>query len=85
VSIRIDCDQPTELLSSIKNAIDKGHVETWAYDKDGDFTHSTTQWKNRRGYIPKSNKAGCFSRLLNRQTKISHLRYMRSITAASLK
>jgi hypothetical protein len=39
-------DQPSNLLSSFKKAIDAGHVVTWSYDKDGDFTHTAQQWKN---------------------------------------
>jgi hypothetical protein len=38
-------DDPKALLSSFKKAIDEGHVTTWAYDADGDFTHTATQWK----------------------------------------
>jgi|ERR1700733_2075937 len=38
-------DNPNGLLSAFKKAIDEGHVATWAYDADGDFTHTATQWK----------------------------------------
>lgn len=37
---------PNKLLSAFKKAIDEGHVTTWAYDKDGDFTHTAQQWKS---------------------------------------
>jgi hypothetical protein len=39
-------DNPNGLLSAFKKAIDDGHVATWSYDKDGDFTHTAAQWKN---------------------------------------
>jgi len=39
-------DQPSHLISSFKKAIDAGHVATWSYDKNGDFTHTAQQWKN---------------------------------------
>ena len=44
---------PKKLLAAFKKAIDDGHVVTWAYDKDGDFTHTTEQWKNRAWLRPK--------------------------------
>jgi hypothetical protein len=37
-------DTPNKLLTAFKKAIDDGHVVTWSYDKDGDFTHTTQQW-----------------------------------------
>jgi hypothetical protein len=43
---------PKKLLKAFKNAIDQGHIVTWSYDKDGDFTHTTTQWKNLAWFRP---------------------------------
>ena|ERR1700722_956481 len=37
-------EQPSNLLLSFKKAIDAGHVTTWAYDTNGDFTHTAQQW-----------------------------------------
>lgn len=37
---------PNQLLTDFKKAIDDHKVDTWAYDKDGDFTHTPPQWKN---------------------------------------
>jgi hypothetical protein len=31
---------PQALLNDFKKKIDEGHVVTWSYDKDGDFTHT---------------------------------------------
>jgi hypothetical protein len=36
---------PQQLLKAIKANIDSGHIVTWAYDADGDFTHTPNQWK----------------------------------------
>ena len=47
MAIRIATSQPQALLAAIKRAIEQRHVETWAYDKDGDFTHTPTQWANK--------------------------------------
>jgi hypothetical protein len=45
---------PNKLLAAFKKAIDDGHVATWAYDKDGDFTHTAQQWKNLAWLHPSS-------------------------------
>jgi hypothetical protein len=38
---------PSTLLNRFKEAIDKGHVVTWKYYSDGDFTHTPTQWAEK--------------------------------------
>jgi hypothetical protein len=43
---------PNKLLTSFKKAIDDGHIVTWAYDKDGDFTHTAPQWKDKAWLRP---------------------------------
>jgi hypothetical protein len=45
-------DKASELLSAVKAAIDGKHIDTWRYDKDGDFTHSPEQWVNRAWLRP---------------------------------
>jgi hypothetical protein len=47
MAVRVGTSQPQALLSAIRRAIDQGHVDTWKYDKDGDFTHTPTQWVNK--------------------------------------
>ena len=37
---------PNALLKAFKKAIDEGHIVTWSYDNQGDFTHTVSQWKN---------------------------------------
>jgi hypothetical protein len=43
---------PNKLLTSLKKAIDEKHITTWSYDKDGDFTHTAEQWKNKAWLRP---------------------------------
>jgi len=43
---------PAGLLKAIKTAIDKGHVRTWKYDTDGDFTHCVQQWEGKAWLRP---------------------------------
>jgi hypothetical protein len=46
------------LLTAFKKAIDEGRVVTWAYDQDGDFTHTAEQWRNAAWLRPKSIPEG---------------------------
>ena len=45
MAVIVQTGLPMELLASIKKAIDDGHMRTWSYDRDGDFTHTPDQWK----------------------------------------
>ena len=64
---------PKKLLAAYKRAIDEGHVTTWAYDTDGDFTHTAEQWNRRAWLRPKveENKTLVFHILAPQDTKIS--------------
>lgn len=44
---------PQGLLAAMKKAIDQGHVTTWKYDSDGDFTHTPDQWRGKAWLRPK--------------------------------
>jgi hypothetical protein len=45
MAIIIKTNDPEGLLKSIYKAIDDMKVVTWSYDRDGDFTNITDQWK----------------------------------------
>lgn len=45
-------NDPKGLLEAFKTAIDDGHVTTWSYDDDGDFTHTAEQWKEQAWLRP---------------------------------
>lgn len=44
--------QPKTLLLDFKKKIDQGHVVTWLYDQDGDFTHTADQWRYKAWLRP---------------------------------
>ncbi|MDA9400903.1 MULTISPECIES: hypothetical protein [Bradyrhizobium] len=46
MAVLFKTNSPKALLNDFKDKIDKGHVVTWSYDKDGDFTHTPDQWRN---------------------------------------
>lgn len=49
MAVRFFTDKARSLLAAIKAGIDEGRIDTWSYDSDGDFTHTTHdgQWENR--------------------------------------
>jgi hypothetical protein len=58
MAVRLFTKSAGVLLDAIKGAIDSGHVDTWAYDGAGDFTHTThdRQWQNRAWLRPSIRK-----------------------------
>jgi hypothetical protein len=49
---------PQALLNDFKKKIDEGHVVTWSYDKDGDFTHTPDQWRSQAWMRPSIDLGG---------------------------
>lgn len=52
MSLRFTTAYPHQLLSAFKKLIDDGHIMTWTYDADGDFTHSPDQWRGAAWFRP---------------------------------
>ncbi len=52
MAIRVYCDDPEQLLRDIRTAIRNESIETWDLDRDSDFTHAPTQWKNLAWFHP---------------------------------
>ena len=52
MAVIVKTDGPSGLLKAIKDGIDKGSIETWSYDQQGDFTHTPDQWKNKAWLRP---------------------------------
>jgi hypothetical protein len=50
--IILHTNTPRELLQAIKSSIDKNRIETWAYDKEGDLTHTAAQWRQKAWLRP---------------------------------
>jgi hypothetical protein len=53
MAVIVKTNNPSELLAEIRKTIDEGKIKTWSYDADGDFTHTTDQWKNAAWFRPK--------------------------------
>ena len=57
MTIRVRTADPNELLQAIRDAIDRREIDTWEYDKHGDFTHTPTQWR-KLAWLRPSASAG---------------------------
>ncbi len=77
MAIRFATSTPQKLLNAFKAAIDEGKVVTWAYDKDGDFTHTAEQWKYSAWLRPKieNGKTLIFSLVKPEDKVISSVTY----------
>jgi hypothetical protein len=53
MAVHFNTKTPNKLLKAFKKAIDDGHVKTWSYDDEGDFTHTAEQWIKRAWLSPK--------------------------------
>jgi hypothetical protein len=53
MAIHLKTTTPNKLLTAFKKAIDDGHIKTWSYDTDGDFTHTVDQWIRKAWLRPK--------------------------------
>lgn len=52
MAIMIFTSKPNDLLVDLKKAIDAKLIETWAYDNDGDLTHTPDQWVHKAWLRP---------------------------------
>jgi len=77
MAIIISTEDPHGLLAAIKEAITQNLVATWSYDKDGDFTHTAEQWKNKAWLRPRVEDDGrlILNILTPRATTLSSIHY----------
>jgi hypothetical protein len=69
MAVRAISDDAQGLLKEIKKQIDAGHIDTWSYDSDGDFTHTPPQWKNQAWLKPTVEKERLRLRIMKRKNK----------------
>jgi hypothetical protein len=62
---------PQALLNDFKRQIDQGHVLTWSYDKDGDFTHTPSQWSREAWMRPSIEIGGLRFNILGNTKKMT--------------
>ncbi len=63
---------PITLLGNIKQAIDKGDIQTWAYDLQGDFTYVLAPWQDKAWLQPSAEGPGLVFRLFLAEKKVPH-------------
>ena len=52
MAVFIESADPSALLKAFKDAMSAGKVRTWVEDADGDFTHTSDQWRKRAWLRP---------------------------------
>lgn len=91
MSVRAFTDDASGLLARIKKLIDQGHITTWEYDSDGDFTHTAAsgQWKCKAWFRPQVKSDMLRMVILNNQKvtftreifAVYHGRFIEMLTA----
>lgn len=72
MAIRVNTNDPQGLLDAINEGIEQGHIKTWQYDVDGDFTHTPQQFVNRAWMRPYVRQGSLwFGIVRTAQTKIT--------------
>lgn len=76
MAVVVKTTTPKALLSAIKRAIDRGDIDTWSYDADGDFTHTAEQWRRRAWFRPRPDEGRLIFNILPPRTgDVSRLVY----------
>lgn len=44
MAILVKTDNPKKLVRDINEGIEQGKIDTWAKDREGNYTHSRPQW-----------------------------------------
>lgn len=52
MAIYVKTDNPSELVTHIREGISNNNIETWLCDSAGDFTHDTDQWRYHAWMTP---------------------------------
>ena len=77
MAIHFKTSTPKKLIAAYKKAVDDGHVTTWSYDGDGDFTHTVEQWSGKAWLRPRviEGKELVLHILAPRETELSSAAY----------
>ncbi|MBU7438722.1 hypothetical protein [Paraburkholderia fungorum] len=70
MTILVQVADPAALLNSIKRLIDRREIETWAYDKDGDFYHTPQQWARKAWLRPQMSGSSLNLKLIQRNDEM---------------
>ena len=79
--ITFNTGSPHQLLTSLKEAIRKGHITTWS-DINGDFTHTPNQWAYKAWFRPSIQGNELRFAIIKPQNITSALKFMRSTMGA---
>ena len=82
MSIRIYTDKPDTLVQKVKKLIDQNHIDTWTYDKEGDFTHSVQQFRNKAWLRPETTEDGLRMKVIKPKDEKSRARHLCDLSGA---
>ena len=71
MAVLFKTNAPQELLSDFKKKIDVGLVVTWSYDNDGNFTHTSDQWRHSAWMAPSIDVSSLCFNILGHKSKIT--------------
>jgi len=57
MAVIVYTDNPRRLLNAVYEEINDYEIETWKCDKDGDLTHTSSQWKYLAWMRPRIRKS----------------------------
>jgi hypothetical protein len=69
--ITFQTSTPQALLAAFKKGIDDGHIVTWSYDNDGDFTHTPPQWNKKAWLRPAISSGVLTMKLIGHQSNVT--------------
>ncbi len=77
MALHFKTQTPEKLLVAYKKAIDGGHITSWSYDQDGDFTHTAEQWFRKAWLRPRIKEGNelVFYILTPKEIKLSSVIY----------
>ena len=58
MAINVASPDGNSLLKKIRQGIDTKSIDTWAYDADGDFYHTPSQWQGKAWLRPRVTSSG---------------------------
>jgi hypothetical protein len=73
MAVNFETSEPQALLATFRWGIDRGHIVTWSYDSDGDFTHTPEQWCNKAWFRPTIYTGRLIMNILGRKAEMMPL------------
>ncbi len=77
MAVIVYTDNPRRLLNAVYEEIDDYEIETWKCDKDGDLTHTSSQWKYLAWMRPRIRKSKIIFNIVEGEDIVNSLFYVK--------